>query len=73
MEDAEKIVLYRCPVCQTVIGKVDECGALVIAGLFRTLRVDLVCTCGRVLRFRRTDVKLEQLVERVQKMREASY
>lgn len=71
MEDADKLVLYRCPMCQTVIGRVDECGALVIAGLFRTLRVDLVCTCGYVVYWRRSDVKLERLIERTIRLRKA--
>ena len=65
----DDMALYRCPMCRRAIGIIDECGALVLDGGMRTVRADLVCTCGRVIFWRRSDVKLERLVRRVRLMR----
>ena len=57
--------IYRCHGCDVYLGDVEDDGTLSIGGL-RLVNCDAVCpACGEVVHWRRADVSLKQLVERL--------
>jgi len=57
--------IYRCHGCGVYIGDVNDDGTLTIGGL-RLVNCDALCPlCGKVVHWRRSDVSLKRLIERL--------
>jgi len=60
---------FRCPRCKLRIGEIEPDGALLMYPGVRVAHADMVCQCGRKLRWHGHEAALDRLVDRVIRMR----
>ena len=67
-EPAPKVIPepWYCPDCKGYVGRVHPDGSLQL-GSVRTPYAVLVCPCGYIINWRRSDLKLSQLIKRLKK------